>query len=236
MIFGRIANRQVVILALTVLLCGVLPCQRLAAQEIFASVTGTVSGSDGALLPGVTVTATNIDTNESTIAVTDSHGGYTVSKLLPGRYRVTAALSGFTTYVRQGLVLKTAETARINIRLAPGAISEAITVSAVVSAVESNESTLAQTMDNKRVSELPLNGRQVYMLLQMTPGTLFTQTTFAAASAFMAAAPATTNSSSTAQRPRERAAGPTPRRSTPLKNSKCRAPARTRHMAAPAAA
>jgi hypothetical protein len=180
MIFGRIANRQVVILGLTVLLCGVLPCQRLAAQEIFATLTGTVSAPDGALLPGVTVTATNVDTNESTIAVTDSHGGYTVSKLPPGRYRVTAALSGFTTHVRQGLVLKTAETARINIQLAPGAVSEAITVSAVVSAVESNESTLAQTMDNKRVAELPLNGRQVYMLLQMTPGTLFTQTTFGA--------------------------------------------------------
>jgi hypothetical protein len=180
MLFERIPRRPIVTLAAVALFCVVLPCQPVAAQEIFASLTGTVSASDGALLPGVTVTATNIDTNESTVAVSDSHGGYTISKLPPGRYRVTAALSGFTTYVRQGLVLKTAETARINLRLTPGALAEAITVSAAVSVVESNESTLAQTMDNKRVAELPLNGRQVYMLLQMTPGTIFTQTTFGA--------------------------------------------------------
>jgi hypothetical protein len=172
-----IRTRFIVLLFLPLVALSSAP---LEAQEIFASLTGTVTDPQGAALPGVTVTAVNVDTRASSQAVTDSRGGYTIAKLPPGHYRMTAALQGFNTFVREGIVLRTAETGMVYVRMALGTVSEAITVSATLSAVESNETTLAQTMDNKRVSELPLNGRQVYMLLQLTPGTIFTQTTFGA--------------------------------------------------------
>ncbi|PYR53671.1 MAG: hypothetical protein DMF91_28010, partial [Acidobacteria bacterium] len=98
----------------------------------------------------------------------------------PGRYKITAALQGFKTFVREGIVLHTAETATVNVQLALGAVEETVNVVGGLTEVETNQSVLSQTMDNKKVSELPLNGRQVYMLLQLTSGTLFTQQTFGA--------------------------------------------------------
>ncbi len=157
-----------------------LPAARLAAQEINATITGTVVDAQGALMPGVSVTVLNVETNASAEVVSDSHGGFHVSKLPPGRYRISTARSGYTNYVRDGIVLRTAETASIRIALAVGTVQETLTVTRQLTAVESNQSTLAQTMENRRVAELPLNGRQVYMLLQMTAGTIFNQQQFGA--------------------------------------------------------
>jgi hypothetical protein len=165
-------------LSLLVIVC--LPCAAVNAQETRATVTGRVADAQGAVIPGVTVTALNTDTNVATDAVTNDSGAYTIRQLMPGPYRITAALTGFKTFVREGITLRTAETVTVNIPLALGAIEETITVNAASSQVESNETTLALTMENKRIAELPLNGRQVYMLAQLTPGTLFTQTTFGA--------------------------------------------------------
>lgn len=151
-----------------------------AAQQFRATVTGTVTDAQGALVPGVTVTALNTDTNVAVEAQTNDRGLYTIQQLAPGPYRVSAALSGFKTFVREGISLRTAETVTVNLSLSMGAVEETVTVSAATTNIESNESTIAQTIENKRISELPLNGRQVYMLLQLTAGTIFTQTTFGA--------------------------------------------------------
>ena len=150
------------------------------AQETRARITGTAADDAGNLVPGVTVAAVNTDTNVSTEAVTNSSGVFTVQQLVPGRYKVTAALQGFRTFVREGIDLHTAETVTVNVHLTVGAREEIVTVTAQASQIESNESTISQTIENKRITELPLNGRQVYMLMQLTPGTIFTQTTFGA--------------------------------------------------------
>ncbi len=163
--------------ALLVLLAVPVPSH---AQQFRANITGTVIDAQGGVVPGVTVTALNTETNVATEAVTNERGVYSIQQLTPGQYRVSATLSGFKTFVREGLTLHTAETVTVNVTLATGAVEETVTVSAQTTNVESNESTIAQTIENKRISELPLNGRQVYMLLQLTPGTIFTQTTFGA--------------------------------------------------------
>jgi len=147
-------------------------------QEFRATMTGRVTDLQGAVVPGVMITVTNVDTNVSLKTVTNETGVYTLTPLQPGAYSIVAALPGFKTYVREGIVLRTAETGTVNIQLQLGDVAETVTVVSDLSAVESNQSTLAQTMENKRVSELPLNGRQAYMLLQLTAGTFFTQTTF----------------------------------------------------------
>jgi hypothetical protein len=151
-----------------------------AGQQFKANITGTVTDAQGALVPGVTVTVVNTDTNVASESVTDTSGVYSIKDLTPGPYKLTASLQGFKTFVRGGLVLHTAETATVAVKMDVGALEETITVTAGLSEVETNQSVLSQTMDNKKVSELPLNGRQVYMLLQLTSGTLFTQQTFGA--------------------------------------------------------
>src|SRR5262245_59141748 len=150
------------------------------AQQFKANVTGTVVDGQGALIPGVTVTVTNTDTSVAVDSVSDSSGASAVKDVVPGKYKVTATLPGFKTFVRDGIVLHTAETANLTVKMELGNVEEMVTVSAGLSEVETNQSVLSQTMDNKKVSELPLNGRQVYMLLQLTSGTLFTQQTFGA--------------------------------------------------------
>lgn len=151
-----------------------------AAQQFRATVTGTVTDAQGGVVPGATVTALNTSTNVSVDTQTNDRGVYTIQELAPGPYRFTAALSGFKTYVREGITLRTAETVTVNLSLSMGAVEETVTVSAATTNIESNESSIAQTIENKRISELPLNGRQVYMLAQLTAGTIFTQTTFGA--------------------------------------------------------
>src|SRR5215212_7302842 len=80
------------------------------AQETRATVTGTVKDAQGATIPGVTVTVTNTATNISSEAITNDAGVFTVQRIQPGPVKVTAALTGFKTFVREGLTLRTAET------------------------------------------------------------------------------------------------------------------------------
>jgi outer membrane receptor protein involved in Fe transport len=157
-----------------------LPIVRAEAQQFKASVTGIVTDAQGAVVPGVTVAVLNTDTNVVAETVTNGQGVFVTQDLNPGPYRITATIPGFKTYIREGIVLRTAETVTLHIALTLGALEENVTVVGRTSEIETNQSVLSQTMDNKKVSELPLNGRQVYMLLQLTAGTLFTQQSFGA--------------------------------------------------------
>src|SRR5918993_1390031 len=164
-----------------VILCFLMLFARpIHGQQLRATVTGTVTDPQGGVVPGVTVTALNTETNVSTEGVSNAQGVFTLQQLTPGPYKITAALSGFKTFVREGITLRTAETVTVNVALSMGAVEETVTVSAATTNIESNESAISQTIENKRISELPLNGRQVYMLAQLTAGTIFTQTTFGA--------------------------------------------------------
>jgi len=144
----------------TLVLCACLLPAPGWAQETRATVAGTVTDDQGAVVPGVTVTVLNTDTNVSSESVTNQAGVFTVQKIQPGPVKVTASLTGFKTFVREGLSLRTGETVTLGIQLVVGALEETLTVSAHASALESNESTIAQTIENKRISELPLNGRR----------------------------------------------------------------------------
>src|SRR5262249_46539388 len=93
-----------------------------------AQVTGGVKDSSGAVIPGVTVTARNVDTGFARVGVTDGQGEYRLPSLPPGRYAVTAELSGFSTETRPDIVLIIDQTATINFSLKPATISETVTV------------------------------------------------------------------------------------------------------------
>src|SRR3954469_2176483 len=142
-------------IAFALLLSFVLPPASARAQQFKANINGTVVDTQGALIPGVTVTVRNTETNVAIDSVTDSSGGFAVKDVVPGKYSITAALPGFKRFVREGIVLHTAETATITVRLDLGNVEETVTVSAGLSEIETNQSVLSQTMDNKKVSELP---------------------------------------------------------------------------------
>lgn len=176
---AKISSRLRVLFLLTLLpAIAVALIQNGNAQEIRGTIVGRVSDATGGVLPGLTVAATHLKTNVTLTTLTNEHGDYVLPQLSTGNYRLVVEQPGFKRFVREDVVLHTAERVTVNIALEVGAVDETVTVTGEVSQLSTTENTLAQTMENKRVSELPLNGRQAYMLLQLTAGVLFTQTSF----------------------------------------------------------
>jgi hypothetical protein len=124
-----------------------------------AQMNGTVRDTSGAVLPGVDVTATQTDTNFSRSTVTDESGNYVLSNLPTGPYRLQASLSGFRTFQRTGIVLQVNANPTILIELAIGELSETISVEAATPLIETRSPAIGQVIENERIEELPLNGR-----------------------------------------------------------------------------
>ena len=141
-----------------------------AAQAGTAQIGGSVKDESGGVLPGVTVTATQTDTGVSREAVSDADGGYLLTNLPIGPYRLEAALPGFRTFVQTGIVLQVNANPTINVVMGVGAVSEQITVQGNAAMVETRTTSVGQVMENQRILELPLNGRQVTDLLLLSPG------------------------------------------------------------------
>jgi hypothetical protein len=133
-----------------------------------ASITGTVRDSSGAVLPGVTITATQTDTASTRTVVSDANGGYTVTNLPVGPYRLEFSLPGFRAAVQTGIVLQVNTNPTINATLELGELTESIQVEAAASLIETRNPGIGIIVDNERVIELPLNGRQTLDLVYMT--------------------------------------------------------------------
>ena len=101
-----------------------------------AQLSGTVRDESGAVLPGVTVTVTQTDTGLVRTAVTDDTGGYVLTNLPTGPYRLEVALQGFRTYVQTGIVLQVGGTPTVNAALAVGSLEESVTVEAAAPLVD----------------------------------------------------------------------------------------------------
>src|SRR5438094_9434494 len=130
-----------------------------------AQISGTVRDQSGAVLPGVEVTGTQRETGIARTAVTNETGSYVLSNLPLGPYRLEAALPGFRTFVQTGIVLQVDSNPVININLEIGQVSEQVEVQADAALVETRSTGVGQVIDNVRVLELPLNGRQVTDLI-----------------------------------------------------------------------
>jgi hypothetical protein len=140
------------------------------AQVTTGTIQGTVKDSSGAVLPGVTVTATNTDTNVTRTAVTDSRGDY-IARLLPvGTYRVETALDGFKRFVQSGIVVELSRAARVDPVLEVGATTENVVVTADAPLVDTSHAALGRTVNQTEILNLPLVDRDVYALLDLTAG------------------------------------------------------------------
>ena len=138
------------------------------AQEFRATVTGRVSDPAGLAMPGVTVTAVNTQTNEVATTITNAEGVYSLPFLKPGVYKVNAELEGFSKYEQDKVELEVGQARTINIALQVGSLSEVVTV--VSEAVEASKADRGMVIDNARVTELPLNARNPFMLSYLSPG------------------------------------------------------------------
>src|SRR5262245_24300522 len=137
------------------------------AQVSTAELNGRVTDSSGAVLPGVTVTATQTATGLVRTAVTDENGAYLISNLPTGPYRLEVALQGFRTYVQTGIVLQVGATPTINAALELGSLEETVTVEAAAPLVDVRSAGISAVVENERILELPLDGRNPASLVLM---------------------------------------------------------------------
>src|SRR3954470_69858 len=136
------------------------------AQAIAGSqLSGVVRDSSGGAIPGAEVTVTKTDTGQVRTVFTGADGSYALPNLPVGPYQLKVVLQGFNTYIRDGIVLQVGSNPEINVTLAVGTISEQVTVTANTSLVETKNTGVGQVIDNQRVMELPLNGRQATELI-----------------------------------------------------------------------
>lgn len=141
-----------------------------AGQTPTATLQGTVTDPDGAVVPDAKVTITNIATGESRSLNTDGAGRYVQPFLLPGNYRVTVEKTGFQTLRQENVRLDVGQNRTLDLSLAVGSVSQEIRVEATAAAVDVSTSSVGQVVDRKRIVDLPLLGRSVIALANLTPG------------------------------------------------------------------
>jgi hypothetical protein len=153
-------------------LCCLIATAALAfGQETTATVTGQVQDSSGALVVGAQVTITNTDTNIESSVETGSTGDYVLTLLRPGKYRLTVSHPGFKTYVQSGLVLEINEKLKVDVSLPVGSVTENVQVTGEAPVLSTEDSQIGKVIDNKSITQLPLNGRlNIAGLLALAPG------------------------------------------------------------------
>jgi hypothetical protein len=145
----------------------------LGAQEFRATVTGHVTDTSGAAMPKVAVQITSLGTNESAVAISNGQGVYTLPFLKPGTYRLSAEAAGFKKYIRDNIVLNVGDAAGIDIAMEVGQANESVTVTAETPTLETENANHGLVIDQTRVTELPLNARNPFMLSVLSPGVNF---------------------------------------------------------------
>src|SRR5881296_1939681 len=140
------------------------------AQITTGTISGTVSDSTGAVVPGVNVTLKSVEKGISRTVSTDEGGRYRAPELALGSYDVTAGADGFQTVIRSGITLTVGREAVVDFTLQVGAIADRITVTGEAPLVQTAKATVAALVDERAMRELPLNGRSFADLTSIQPG------------------------------------------------------------------
>ena len=155
---------------LVLLLCA-LPAAALAQQET-ATISGTITDATGASVPNAVVIVTNVQTGISVRTEATEAGTYVVPSLRPGDYSIAVESKGFQKTVRTGVTLQVAQVARIDVTLQTGALTESVEVVAATPLLDTLTSSRGSVIDQKKIVELPLNGRDYNQLALLSPGVL----------------------------------------------------------------
>lgn len=162
--------RKVLLVGFLAVAAAFFPSMARAQAVAVAEVNGVVSDSSGKVMVNVPVIMTQADTQTPHATVTDAQGHFSIGNLPPGPYILDVKAPGFKEYRQSGIVLQVAQTATINVSMTIGAVSETIEVAANASMVETKDSGIAQVMDDRKVVDLPLNGRNLTQLLTLVGG------------------------------------------------------------------
>ena len=135
-----------------------------------AMISGTVTDSSGAVIPGVKVTIRNVATNVKHSTTTNSSGAYALLNIIPGTYSVDVAKTGFSVFQENGIVLVVAQASTFNFTLKVGSAQQSVTVNAEASEIQTSTAELGTAIPSTPVAALPLNGRNFTELLELTPG------------------------------------------------------------------
>jgi hypothetical protein len=149
-----------------------------SAQDFRGVLYGQVKDSSGALIFNATVTAQG--PSQTYTGASGRNGAFTIPFVQPGRYNVSVEAQGFKTEVQNNVFVDISQKSNLNFVLRVGASSETVTVQADIVGLNAGDASGGTVIDPEKVQNLPLNGRQVYMLLALTPGVKFTTTEFGA--------------------------------------------------------
>jgi hypothetical protein len=152
----------------------------LMSQTTSTEILGRVADSSGAVIPGATVTIRRVATGETRAAITNQAGDYTFPLIEVGVYSVQCESPGFRSSTVTGLRVETQQKARVDFTLQVGEVTERIEVAASAVALQTDDVSIGSVVENKRVVDLPLNGRNITNLAVMTPGVQFGSRTGAA--------------------------------------------------------
>ncbi|HEY6375405.1 MAG TPA: carboxypeptidase-like regulatory domain-containing protein, partial [Edaphobacter sp.] len=164
-------NKLFLLLALIAALPFCVPQLRLHAQAAgTASVQGSVVDSTGAVLPGATISLVDNSTHVTRTVTSDSSGSYTFPNVPVGNYTLNVIASGFRTYVQTNIVLEVGSSIAINVTMVVGTNDQRVEVKAEGLALQTEDSSFKQTIDQQTVTEMPLNGRQMTGLIALSGG------------------------------------------------------------------
>src|SRR3989441_4621272 len=157
---------------LAIALCfSFLTMGRLAMSQLpTATILGEIKDSTGAVIPGASITAKNVETSLTRTGMSAEDGSYRFSALPVGSYEVKVELPGFRTEVRSGLTLTVSQEAVINFTMQAGAVDQTIVVTEDAPLVNTTAGALGGLVDERKVAELPLNGRNFIDLTLLQPG------------------------------------------------------------------
>ena len=157
------------LLALTLLSAPVLA----AAQDFRGGIVGRITDESGGLLPGVTITVTNRDTNVSNTTVSNGTGDYTLLYLTPGTYRVGAELQGFKKLNRENVEVRVGDKLQIDFKMEVGGVTEVVNVAAETPLLETRTGSAGQVIDEKRIALMPLSDGNPFVLARLAPGVAY---------------------------------------------------------------
>ena len=150
-------------------LCGVLAAALPLCAQNYGEINGTVTDPTGAIVAGATVTVTNAATNVGRSVQTNASGNYTTPFLAPGAYIVRAEQPGFKATQRAGVQLEVGAIAKIDLALEVGQVSEVVAVSGTAALLATEGTAVGTVIENQRIVDLPLNGRDYLNLIALSP-------------------------------------------------------------------
>jgi len=145
----------------------------LAYGQTFGDISGEVKDSTGAVVPQARITVTNTGTNTSRDTVTNEAGLYRFPALAPGMYTIRAEAGGFRAAVRSNVELQVQQAARIDFVLTVGQVNEVVEVSATAGLLSTEDATVGTVIEQRRIVDLPLNGRNFLQLVSLSPNVTY---------------------------------------------------------------